>query len=322
MIYKYTKCESVIAKIMADSNMSEKDIRITDIREWIFEAVEKIGAPMQYIRRESGHDGCPVFHIHEGQIPIPEDLESLITVAYSSSENGPFIQVRKDDKPLHRHAPHYHTPHTIHIGPAHDPANIVMEDEQDEMYLTEYGPVNKYTHIPRQPMVYKQPTTLSQVYTEMSTPTRERIQRMVGELEDVTYFVKPGWIVLNKPTGYVKLVYSAIATDERGYPLIPDKASYQEAIYWYVMMKINFPKFLTGSLGGRTKYNFNTYAYLQQQWNFYRNQAYAEAMMPNDGEMMSIKNEWNRLIPDYDDDRYLFHNIGREQLLYNDRYGY
>jgi hypothetical protein len=46
MIYKYTKCESVIAKIMADANMSDKNLRVTDIREWIFEAVEKIGAPV------------------------------------------------------------------------------------------------------------------------------------------------------------------------------------------------------------------------------------------------------------------------------------
>ena len=46
MIYKYTKCESVIAKIMADTDMSEKNVRITDMREWIFEAVEKIGAPV------------------------------------------------------------------------------------------------------------------------------------------------------------------------------------------------------------------------------------------------------------------------------------
>jgi hypothetical protein len=46
MIYKYTKCESVIAKIMADSDMSEKNMRVTDIREWIFEAIEHIGAPM------------------------------------------------------------------------------------------------------------------------------------------------------------------------------------------------------------------------------------------------------------------------------------
>lgn len=46
MIYNYTKCESVIAKIMSDLNISEKNIRITDMREWIFEAVDKIGAPM------------------------------------------------------------------------------------------------------------------------------------------------------------------------------------------------------------------------------------------------------------------------------------
>lgn len=46
MIYKYTSCESVIAKIMADLNMAEKDTRVTDMREWIFEAVEKIGAPV------------------------------------------------------------------------------------------------------------------------------------------------------------------------------------------------------------------------------------------------------------------------------------
>jgi hypothetical protein len=31
---------------MADLNISEKNIRITDIREWIFEAIDKIGAPM------------------------------------------------------------------------------------------------------------------------------------------------------------------------------------------------------------------------------------------------------------------------------------
>jgi len=43
---------------------------------------------------------------------------------------------------------------------------------------------------------------------------------------DPTYWIKPGWIVFNKDKGKVKLSYKAIATDERGYPLIPDMASY------------------------------------------------------------------------------------------------
>ena len=96
MIFKYTKCESVIAKIMADADMSEKNIRVTDIREWIFEAVEKIGAPVQYVQKESGDDCVPVFEIHENQIPIPDDLESLTSVAYSVDGTN-WMQARKDE---------------------------------------------------------------------------------------------------------------------------------------------------------------------------------------------------------------------------------
>ncbi|MEE3484895.1 MAG: hypothetical protein VZQ98_11315 [Bacteroidales bacterium] len=40
------------------------------------------------------------------------------------------------------------------------------------------------------------------------------------------YFIKPGWIVTNQKKGFIKLAYKAIATDERGYPLIPDLTSY------------------------------------------------------------------------------------------------
>lgn len=68
------------------------------------------------------------------------------------------------------------------------------------------------------------------------------------------YFIKPGWIVTNKKKGFIKLAYKAIATDERGYPLIPDLTSYQEAIYWYVVMKLTFPKFMSGTLRGNSKF--------------------------------------------------------------------
>ena len=127
------------------------------------------------------------------------------------------------------------------------------------------------------------------------------------------------------PKGFIKLAYKAIATDERGYPLIPDLSSYQEAIYWYVVMKLSFPKFISGKLSGSTskyasKYARDTYFYIQQQWNFYRNQAYAEAMMPTADDMQNIKNDWNKLIPDWDGDDTFFKNINKEQLTYNDYY--
>lgn len=319
MIYKYTKCESVIAKIMADANMSEKNMRVTDIREWIFEAVEKIGAPIQYIERESGVDGCPIFRLEGSQIPIPDDLESLTAVAYSIGPEGPWMPARKNEMTFKSNHPHMHGRSRFTVGPIYDQNNMVIEDVPNYTGIEENN-LGRYNHIPEQHMRYKQPVTKAQLYTEFNKTT-DRVKGMNYLVSgEPAYFIKPGWIVLNKREGFVKLAYKSIATDERGYPLIPDLVSYQEAIYWYVMMKLNFPKFLNGSLGGKTRYNFNTYAYLQQQWNFYRMQAYAEAMMPNEGEMMSIKNEWNKLLPDVDSDYEMFRNSGREQIIYNDYY--
>ena len=277
MIYRYTKCEQVIAKILADSNMSETNIRTTDIREWIFEAVEKIGAPAQYIQKESGENNVPILKLEDYQVAIPEDLESLNAVAYSETENGHYVSIRSNESTFK--------------GSNFDNYNP-------------YGIVAQQTQVPG----------------DTSTPIT-----MHGNAYncDMTYFIKPGWIVLNAKDGYVKLQYRSIATDDRGYPLIPDTTSYQEAVYWYVMMKLNFPKFLNGQLGGKYRFNFNTYSYIQNQWQFYRNQAYAEAMMPNESEMLTIKNEWTKLIPEWDDDENFFKNTGEKQLNFNDYcYGY
>lgn len=280
MIYKYTKCESVIAKIMADADMSEKNIRITDIREWIFEAVNKIGAPMQYEQKETK----PI-SLCDGQVALPDDLESLTAIAYSRSGSN-WIPARKDESTF---------------------KNLKNAQQQ------------KCCGCDHVLHVEKIPTHRSQLLgINHSSMLIDLINDK--EVDEPTYWIKPGWVVLNKKEGFVKLSYNAIVTDERGYPLIPDLSSYQEAIYWYVMLKLSFPKFLKGSLGGMVRYNQNTYFYIQQQWNFYRNQAYAEAMMPNEDEMRSIKNEWTKLIPDWDSDDGFFKSTGSRQLNFNDYY--
>lgn len=279
MIYKYTKCESVIAKVMADANMSEKDIRITDMREWIFEAIEKIGAPMQYVHKESGVDS-PILKIHNFQVPIPDDLHNLNTVAYSTSPDGPWQACRTTNAQLH------------------SGIDTITNPEQ---------------------ITYHKPTTVADVVYDDAHRLSKRTYKSTDD--DVVYRIKPGWIVLNRNEGFVKLGYKAVATDERGYPLVPDSESYQEAIYWYVMMKLNFPRFLEGSLSDR--HGQNIYLYLQQQWAFYRGKAYAEAMMPTEDDMKSIKNENDKLIQDWESDDTFFKNVGKRQLNYNDYfYGY
>lgn len=280
MIYNYTKCESVIAKVLADLDSNETRNRITDMREWIFEAVDKIGAPMQYIDNE-----C-VLQIEDHQVPMPIDLHSLDAVAYSKRPKGPWVVMLPTTKAF-KEPPCRH-------------------------------------HHPEEPLMPRMITTQGQMYTDNTT---RYIDRMIldKQLDPPEYFIKPGWMVINKPHGFVKLSYKSIAVDDRGYPLIPDLTSYQEAVYWYVVMKLSFPKFMRGNLSGKNskysaKYSQQSYFYIQQQWNFYRNQAYAEAMMPTAGDMKNIKHDWHKLIPDYDADEGFFENVNKEQKFYNDYY--
>ena len=298
MIYKYIKCESVIAKIMADLDISEKNQRITDIREWIFEAIEKIGAPMQYIQKQSGTENCPIFEIHDYQIPIPGDLIHLDNIAYAQQPKGNWQAMRTSTSSF----PQPQKLFNPSIEGQHQQESSIVQEQE--------------VH---QPMQYKIPTSQSQFWTINGV---KYLKQQIGDNRDQEpcYMIKPGWIVTNKKYGFIKLAYKAMATDERGYPLIPDLQSYQEAIYWYVTMKLSFPKFLNGTLGGKSRSNANVYMYLQGQWNFYRNQAYAEAMMPTEGDMRSIKNEWNKLIPEWDADDIFYDKVGSKQSNFNDYY--
>ena len=284
MIYNYTRCESVIAKIMADLDSTEVRQRTSDIKEWIFEAVDKIGAPMQYIRREGGTEDFPLLPIQDNQVPLPSDLVVLDGVAFSESEKGPWQPMVVSTSIFREPVKKHHRPHE-----------------------------------PHQPMRYKAITSQSQLYTENNMRFFEKA--VINNNNRPEYFIKPGWLVTNKSKGFIKLAYKAIAVDERGYPLIPDLTSYQEAIYWYVVMKLSFSKWMKGTLGGKgVNAGQNMYTYIQQQWNFYRNQAYAEAMMPTADDMRGIQNEWNRLVPEFESGDTFFKHLNKRELIYDDYY--
>jgi hypothetical protein len=93
--------------------------------------------------------------------------------------------------------------------------------------------------------------------------------------------------------------------------MIPDLESYKEAIYWYVTMKLMYPKKLKGEISQGDYYD------IRNSYNFYRKQAYAEAMMPGVDDVESIKNDWNKLYPEIDDHSLFFSTTGEEQIIYN-----
>lgn len=95
MIYKLTSSRKVIAKILSDLNVQDEQIRITDMREWIAEALEKIGAVPQLAYKQSGVDGEPLLKITNFQVKLPTEIHSLEQIAFSPNETGPWVPMRQ-----------------------------------------------------------------------------------------------------------------------------------------------------------------------------------------------------------------------------------
>jgi len=128
---------------------------------------------------------------------------------------------------------------------------------------------------------------------------------------DIVYTVVPGYINTNIREGHIMLSYRTIPLDEDGYPIVPDDAGFIDALYWYITMKLLYPKWVIGTV------RENVYMDARSSWNYYSKQAYGNSLMP-DGDMLeSIKNTWNRLIPELGDNNTFFSTTGQEQIIRN-----
>lgn len=293
--------QTVIAKIIADLDLKEDNMRITDIREWIMEAILKIGAVQQYEHK------VEIVKIHDYQAKLPCDLYKLNQVAYSLSDCNGWLPMRKSTSSFGLSKdkvckPKMFIQDVILLPLVKNMFNLVTDQEALEKLNEE-------------PNIRKTLSTLVNLHTVPTVngkyPLGSINHNGTNYSYDLQYTVKPGYINTNMCDGYLKISYYAIYTDEDGLPMIPDLESYKECIYWYVTMKLMYPKRLKGQIDTRTFYD------IQNSYNFYRKQAYAEAMMPTIDDMESIKNNWNKLYPQINEHDTFFSTIGEEQILYN-----
>ena len=105
------------------------------------------------------------------------------------------------------------------------------------------------------------------------------------------------------------LAYQAVPTDGDGYPMIPDNQSYIEAVYWYIVMKLLYPKWVSGQTRDAVYFD------ARRSWNFYCKQAYGNALLPNKDQMESIKNAWVRLIPEINEHTSGYSTLGQRQII-------
>jgi len=299
MIYKFISSQQVIAKVLADLDISEESIRSADCREWCAEAVEKIGSVKQLKRNVSGVDGLDVLTVSGYQTALPYDLYRLNSVAYSTNSNGPW------------------TPMTISTG----------------SFGTQYNPISStatysYSSISNNDLVQEVMAVYGLTYAEAivfiadqsNSSELDAVKALlvnranstsVSQSSGYKYSIKPGFIMVNANTGYLKLSYDSIHVDSSGYPMIPDLMSYIEAVYWYITMKLKYPEYLSGRMNREIYYD------IRRSWNFYAKQAYGESMMPTQDEMETIKNVWLKLVPDVYANDSMYEGIGEVQSIKN-----
>lgn len=305
MITKLISSKAVVAKVIADLNLQEKDIRISDISTWIGEAALKIGSVNQLLHKVSGIDGVPVVQLVGHQAALPCDLYRLNQVAYGTSQDGPWLPMRKATGAFDMWGtvtgaitPEVLIPDQVLIDTVKSIYNI-NTNEAALVILNDTSSVNLRVIL----------SNLINKHTVVSTDGRNSKETNFGY--DLQYNIKPGYIVTNIPSGYLKLSYHATPTDEDGYPLIPNMPSYFEACYWYVVMKLKYPDWLNNTITSEKYYH------MQRSWNFYCKQAYGDSLAPNYDEMESIKNTWLKIYPELNDHSLFYSTSGERQHIYN-----
>ena len=295
---------SVVAKVIADLDLKEDQIRITDIREWIMEGILKIGAVQQYEHKVA------ILPIECHQVALPCDLYKLGQVAFSFCNGGGWLPMRKATSSFGvfhdrecSNEPCMLIPDTAMFPLVKNMFNLNTDREALEK-------LNEDTNLRQTLSILLNQWTVGTVNGKFVPGVVDHRDGTMFSNE-LQYTTKPGYINTCMPRGFVKISYYAIYTDEDSMPMIPDLESYKEAIYWYVTMKLMYPKKLKGQISQRDYYD------IRNSYNFYRKQAYAEAMMPTVDDLETISNIYTKLYPEINDHSMFFSTSGDEQNIYN-----
>lgn len=295
---------SVVAKVIADLDLKEDQIRITDIQEWIMEGILKIGAIQQYEHKVA------ILPIECHQVALPCDLYKLGQVAFSFCNGGGWLPMRKA---------------TSSFGVFHDrecsnePCMLIPDTAMFPLVKNMFNlntdrealdKLNEDTNLRQTLSILLNQWTVGTVNGKFVPGVIDHRDSTMFSNE-LQYTTKPGYINTCMPRGFVKISYYAIYTDEDSMPMIPDLESYKEAIYWYVTMKLMYPKKLKGQISQGDYYD------IRNSYNFYRKQAYAEAMMPTVDDLETISNIYTKLYPEINDHSMFFSTSGDEQNIYN-----
>ena len=304
MITRLVSSKEIVAKAIADYNLREDEIKITDIKSWLAEGMELIGSVNQMDHKVS------ILKITDYQCKLPCDLQRLNSVAFSFCKNGGWFPAKR-------------TTGTFSVFDKHCNSSCCEMLIQDATLIplvkNMFNLTNDKQALDKLNEDDNLRNTLSILINDYTVCSKNgkshNVTNNTNFSNTIQYDVKPQYLVFNIRDGYCKISYHAIYTDDDGMPLIPDMQSYREALIYWLGTKMLYSKWIKGEIPS------NIYNQIKSSWNFYRKQAYAESLMPNQDEMTNIKNTWHTLVPEIHEENTFFSTTGDREEIYNQNYG-
>jgi hypothetical protein len=131
-----------------------------------------------------------------------------------------------------------------------------------------------------------------------------------------TYTVNGNYIFTSFDEGSLMMAFLAIPTDEEGFPLIPADEWWRQAVQFEIAYKIAMKLFIQGNIADKT------FQYIERERDWKVAQAVNKSKMPSIDEMESFKNQWLKLIPNYNNHSTFFKNMQMPERMFNHPYRY
>ena len=129
------------------------------------------------------------------------------------------------------------------------------------------------------------------------------------DFQEYTYITQNNVITSAIKDGWLEISYSGIATDEFGYPLIPDNESFKVALEYYIIHRT-----LEG-LWSMGKVTDKVFQYYEQKRHYYSAQATNSMTIKNMDQMETMFNAINRMIIDVNPQQTFYKNFGNKEVI-------
>lgn len=260
LIAKYTSCKETINNFFRNTAYNDL-FNLGDAAYWVYEAMELIGHPLQYIPKVIGHqhsDGCcdgdpcydlsgkssPITAIEHYRVELPADFHKLMAVAVDGVMAVP-------------------SQNTFHH----------MLDGECCGFNSEALPMENFYD------------NFGNTFSPQALPLNTRIVANAPQ-----FTLNSNYMTFNIKEGKVCMAYWAFPLDCEGFPLVPDDVKYKRAVASYIQLKMDYILWRQDMLTDKV------YLKSEEDWKWSVASASSHLKMPDVNQMESLRRQLTKMI--------------------------